>query len=204
MANYPVQIRRCGHIRVSGTQCGSPAIRGKEFCYYHQHDRLQSIEVHMESGRVGGEMVLPVLEDAHSIQMVVRQVMQLLLQRRIDRKDASLLLYSLQIASGNLKQMLAEKPKPTHVVVDLEKTEETPLGMTPWSDRNNGHDPEVEPALVAAVAAPCGSGSDASSKATQRKATDPVRLNYDVSGGREYATVPDGARVSENHHRGRG
>ena len=55
---------------------------------------------------------------------------------------AGLLLYALQIASGNLKTMQAEKAKPTQVVVELDKAAETPLGMTPWSATGQGHDLE--------------------------------------------------------------
>jgi hypothetical protein len=76
--------------------------------------------------------------------MVLRHVVQLMLQKRIDRKDAGLMLYALQIASGNLKQMQAEKPRPTQVVMDPEKVEETPIGMTPWSATGQGHDPDEE------------------------------------------------------------
>jgi hypothetical protein len=86
------------------------------------------------------QIVLPVFEDAHSIQTVIRQVVQLMLTRRIERKDAGLLLYALQIASGNLKLMQAEKAKPTQVVVEPDKATETPLGMTPWSATGQGHD----------------------------------------------------------------
>jgi hypothetical protein len=55
----------------------------------------------------------------------------------------------------HLKLMQAEKAKPTQVVVEPDKATETPLGMTPWSDKkglvrpdefedflwNNGPDP---------------------------------------------------------------
>ncbi len=51
-----------------------------------------------------------------------------------------MLLYALQIASGNLKMMQAEKAKPTQVVVEPDKAAETPLGMTPWSATGQGHD----------------------------------------------------------------
>src|SRR5208282_4712347 len=87
-----------------------------------------------------GSMVLPVFEDAHSIQTVIRQVVQLMLSRRIEHKDAGLLLYALQIASGNLKMMQLEKARPTQVVVEPDKAAETPLGMTPWSASGEGHD----------------------------------------------------------------
>jgi hypothetical protein len=51
------------------------------------------------------------------------------MQKRIERKTASLLLYGLQIASSNLKRIDQEKPQPDEIVTDPEDlsptTEET-------------------------------------------------------------------------------
>jgi hypothetical protein len=141
MATYPIEIRRCRHVKTKGTQCGSPALKGKELCFFHEQNQPREVELYIDGERYSdGTMVMPVFEDAHAIQTVIRQVVQLMLARRIDRKDAGLLLYALQIASGNLKLMQAEKAKPTQVVVEPEKAAETPLGMTPWSATGQGHD----------------------------------------------------------------
>jgi len=110
---------RCRHIKVNGTQCGSPAIRSKSFCYYHQQHRPILAECYSDGEYSTGEILLPVFEDAHSVQSVIRKVMQMLLQKRIERKTASLLLYALQIASSNLKRMELEKPQPEQVVIDV-------------------------------------------------------------------------------------
>jgi hypothetical protein len=143
MASYPIEIRRCRHVKSNGTQCGSPALKSKELCYYHEQNQPREVELYLDGERYcDGSIVLPVFEDAHSIQTVIRQVVQLMLSRRIDRKDAGVLLYALQIASGNLKTMQAEKAKPTQVVMEPEKAAETPLGMTPWSATGKGYDPD--------------------------------------------------------------
>jgi len=127
---------RCQHIKVSGTQCGSPALRSKNFCFYHQQNRPLTVECYSEQQYATGEIDLPVFEDAHSIQTVIRQVAQMVLQRRIERKTASLLLYALQIASSNLKRMEHEKPQPAEVVIDPETVSQTPIEPT-------DHDPKV-------------------------------------------------------------
>src|SRR5450755_4155874 len=124
---------RCQHIKVSGVQCGSPALRKNPFCFYHQQNRPLTVECYSEGQYATGEIVLPVFEDAHSIQTAIRQVVQMVLQRRIERKSASLLLYALQVASSNLKRMELEKPQPEQVVTDLatmdpETVSETPIG----------------------------------------------------------------------------
>ncbi len=111
---------RCRHIKISGTQCGSPALRNKIFCFYHHKDRPLPVECYSDIEYATGEINLPFFEDAHSIQAVIRQVVQMVLQKRLERKTASLLLYALQIASSNLKRMELEKPQPEQVVTDLE------------------------------------------------------------------------------------
>jgi hypothetical protein len=118
---------RCRHIKVNGTQCGSPAVRSKSFCFYHQQHRPIVAECYSDGEYSTGEILLPVFEDAHSVQSVIRQVMQMVLQKRIERKTASLLLYALQIASSNLKRMELEKPQPEQVVIDVV----TPLKYEP-------------------------------------------------------------------------
>src|SRR4029077_14333511 len=111
---------RCRHIKVKGTQCGSPALRSKNFCFYHQKDRPCPLPCYSDIEYATGEITLPFFEDAHSIQAVIRQVVQMVLQKRLQQKTASLLLYALQIASSNLKRMEIEKPQPEQVVTDLE------------------------------------------------------------------------------------
>ncbi len=143
MVRYPVEIRRCTHIKTSGAQCGSPSLKDKEFCYYHQENRTVPAEIYLDGETYCDHvMMLPPLEDAHAIQTMLQHV-QLMLQHRIDRKDAGLMLYALQIASGNLKQMQAEKPGPTQMVREPEKVGETPMGRTPWSAAGSGHDPDL-------------------------------------------------------------
>jgi hypothetical protein len=145
MPSYPIEIRRCQHIKTSGAQCGSPALRNDKICFYHKQNGTVPAELYIDGDRYcDSQIMIPPFEDAHSIQMVLRHVVQLMLQKRINPKDAGLMLYALQIASGNLKQMQAEKPRPTQVVMDPEKVEDTPMGMTPWSASGQGHDPEDE------------------------------------------------------------
>jgi hypothetical protein len=109
---------RCRHIKVNGTQCGSPALRNKNFCFYHQENRPWPVECYADDKYATGTITLPYFEDAHSIQSVIRQVVQMVMQKRIEQKTASVLLYALQIASSNLKRMEIEKPQPEQVVID--------------------------------------------------------------------------------------
>jgi hypothetical protein len=129
-----IAAARCQHIKVSGTRCGSPALRNKNFCFYHQQNRPWPVECYADDKYATGTITLPYFEDAHSIQNVIRQVVQMVMQKRIERKTASLLLYALQIASSNLKRMELEKPQPEQVVTDLEAMDLDTVSETPMAD----------------------------------------------------------------------
>lgn len=126
---------RCRHIKVNGTQCGSPALRDQNFCFYHHKERPWPVECYSDGEYATGDVILPYFEDAHSIQAVVRRVMQMLMQKRIERKTASLLLYALQIASSNLKRMDLEKPQPEQVVVDIDTESKMPIAALVVDER---------------------------------------------------------------------
>jgi hypothetical protein len=157
---------RCRHIKVNGIQCGSPALSNKNFCFYHQQDRPLKVPCYYEQEYPLGEIDLPLFEDAHSIQTVIRQVVQMVLQKRIELKTASLLLYALQIASSNLKRMELEKPQPEQVVVDVEidpkleipiaTREETVRETSAGEDieRSNEEDDDLTPGTIQACYRP--------------------------------------------------
>ena len=131
---------RCQHIRTSGTQCGSPALRNKTYCYYHQNWR--PVVVNLSEAGEPANFTLPILEDAHSIQFSIAQVMHQLMDKTIDSKTAGLMLYALQIASANLRQLNAEMPQPSQVVIDIDTVAETPLEVNPEASQTK---PESAP-----------------------------------------------------------
>ncbi len=132
MPLYPVNIRRCQHIKVNGTQCGSPALRDEPGCFYHMRWSRKNMQVDL-TVREQGIMMLPILEDANSVQVGLVEVMRLLATRQIDHRTAALMLYALQTAASNLKRMSLEPETPTHVVIDRKCVEQRPLGASAWS-----------------------------------------------------------------------
>jgi hypothetical protein len=96
-------MRNCEHIKVNGQFCGSPALRGRNYCYFHLADvgRRLRIVKNLEQLEFY-PLELPVLEDANSIQLAIMQVMEALVHGRINTKIAGQLLYGLQLASANL------------------------------------------------------------------------------------------------------
>src|SRR5579862_1891672 len=130
---YPASIPRCEHLKVNGTQCGSPALRRNHFCYFHKHWQETRIVLNANRARRGrAALDLPVLEDANSIQVSLMQVMRLILSGQLDPKTAGLLLYALQTASSNLGRTNFEPTIKTRVVIDPRTVDQTPLGEDPW------------------------------------------------------------------------
>jgi len=131
MSTYPLTIRRCQHIKVNGIQCGSPAKRDENYCYFHEECGVLCRQINMRFTE-HGIINLPTLEDANSIQLGLGEVMRLLVTHQIDHKIASLLLRALRTAATNVK-FLSLEPPPTQIVIDPKCVENRPLGATAWS-----------------------------------------------------------------------
>ena len=132
---FSLNIPRCRHLKVNGTQCGSPALKDHRFCYFHQQWHERKLVINSARARkVRGTFSLPVLEDANAIQLSVMQIMQLLLEGQIPQKTAGLLFYGLQIASSNLKHTNFEPETKNEIVIDPKKTAETRLGQPLWKN----------------------------------------------------------------------
>jgi hypothetical protein len=139
--NYP---DRCQHIKINGTQCGSPALRRQRFCFFHKRFQDERIRLARDRARHGtGTFILPVLEDANSIQMALMQVMRLLVTKQIEPETARLLLSALRTASSNLRH--AEfNPRYHKVVLSPQDAANTFLGEDVWDDDDFEEDEEEE------------------------------------------------------------
>src|SRR5579864_3701848 len=152
MASYP---DRCQHLKINGTQCGSPALRRNRFCFFHKRFQDERIRLSVDRARRGvATFVLPVLEDANAIQIALMQVMRLLISQQIDHKTASLLLYALQTASTNLRTTNF-KPFIHEVILDPRDVANTPLNSHVWDDEDfeENDDEEEETDADRAIAA---------------------------------------------------
>src|SRR5437667_6409671 len=129
---YEYRVPRCQRIKTNGTQCGSPALRNGEYCYFHYRWRMTTVDLSHSAHHVTTEFVLPVLEDADSIQITLGQIMRMIVCRQVDTKSAGLLLYGLQIASANLRRTRFE-PYHKDVTVDLFRVPERIIGDEAWS-----------------------------------------------------------------------
>jgi len=87
----------CQHIKPNGLRCKSPAMRRNAFCYFHS--KAHGIT------RTGSrdDLLLPIAEGHAAVQLAVHQIIQALLARQIDAKEAGIMLYGIQIASQHIK-----------------------------------------------------------------------------------------------------
>ncbi|MGB6679335.1 MAG: hypothetical protein WBE44_21740 [Terriglobales bacterium] len=146
MSLYPDSIPRCEHVKINGTQCGSPALKRNHFCYFHKRWQETRIVLNANRARRGrAALDLPVLEDANAIQVSLMQIMRLILSGQMDTKTAGLLLYALQTASSNLSRINFEPTVKTRVVIDPRTVDQTPLGEDPWR-REDFEEEEAEDA----------------------------------------------------------
>jgi hypothetical protein len=111
-------VPECRHIKTSGGKCGSPALRGKPYCYFHV--RLKQRAARPASPYLALE--LPALEDRGSIQIAISEVVSALADARIEPKRAGILLYALQIASSNARH--SEEIVSSNSVEEVVGTEE--------------------------------------------------------------------------------
>ena len=107
----------CRHIKTSGGKCGSPALRGQPFCYFHSRLRERTARLH----RAFEALELPPLEDRGAIQLAISEIVNAVANYRMDHKRAGVLLYALQIASHNAKN--SEEIVSSHAVSEVTRTE---------------------------------------------------------------------------------
>jgi hypothetical protein len=111
MSLYPGE--RCQHMKISGDRCGAPALRDHQFCRFHNCCRPATVDVSISAAVPPAPFLLPVLEDAPSIQLAITQVCEHLLEKRLDTKKAGVLLYAMQVASSNLGRLNDNKSQDT-------------------------------------------------------------------------------------------
>ncbi len=88
----------CRHIKANGLRCKSPALEGKNFCYFHSkfHTRVTGFMANY------ADLDLPLPEDSAAIMLSIARISAAILHRTLDPKRAGQLLFGLQIASQHI------------------------------------------------------------------------------------------------------
>ncbi len=128
-------VPRCQHVKVNGTQCGSPALRRRRLCYFHERIRREQSRIAAD-GSAKRRFDLPLLEDANSVQVALMKVIQMLGSGDMDHKTAGLILYALQTASVNLRNAEFEVDEVTDVVIDRDTVDATSIGGPQWFEED--------------------------------------------------------------------
>jgi hypothetical protein len=89
--------RLCTHIKVNGSRCESPALRGEVFCYFHQR-LFRGVRTPPQSRL----HPMAFLEDEESIQTSLMEIVNALVRNTIDFRRAQLILRALHIATKNV------------------------------------------------------------------------------------------------------
>ena len=94
-------FKECRFIKANGLKCGSPALRGSPFCYFHARTR---VVVPRRRRRPNEEPVnLPALSDPSGVLAVLNQVLQQVASNNMSPRRAGSLLYALQLAQKNFE-----------------------------------------------------------------------------------------------------
>jgi pyruvate/2-oxoglutarate dehydrogenase complex dihydrolipoamide acyltransferase (E2) component len=174
-------VPRCQHLKVNGTQCGSPALKRNRFCFFHKRFQEEQIKLNTDRARHGrASLYLPVLEDANSIQVSLMQIMRLLASRQIDSKIAGLLLYALQTASVNLHHTNFEPAHREAVVIDPRTIDQTCIGCDQWSEEDFPDEEETEEEKAEAAAEQAAEAAVAAQAAAKEKARHNAALGAEA------------------------
>ncbi|MGA8938189.1 MAG: hypothetical protein WB439_03410 [Acidobacteriaceae bacterium] len=91
----PIQL--CTHRFLDNHKCGSPALRGELYCYFHHPRRRPTSNRYERQSRRG--FTLPTPRSQREVQDAIGQITERLASNKIDVNRASVLLYGLQLAS---------------------------------------------------------------------------------------------------------
>jgi hypothetical protein len=136
-------VPRCQHVKINGTQCGSPALRRRRHCFFHERIRRERAKIAADTSAQRG-FDLPLLEDANSVQVALMKTIQMLGSGRLDHRTAGLILYALQTASVNLRNAEFEVRRVTEVVIDRDDVDRTCINGPQWYEED--FDDEVKEA----------------------------------------------------------
>jgi len=98
--SFPKRPSVCTHIKAAGQRCGSPALRGEFFCYFHTRiikGVQQRVDMRLDS--------MALLEDCESIQLSLMHVVDGLVKGTLDTNRAKLIIQALRIAARNAKNV---------------------------------------------------------------------------------------------------
>ena len=99
-----MQYAACHHLKEDGIYCGSPALSGRNYCYYHLN--LRGRRFRRAQARRRGEryrLHLPTLDNLRAVQVAIMEVLDAMAEGQLDSKSAGIMLYGIQQATVVLR-----------------------------------------------------------------------------------------------------
>ncbi len=93
-------VKICTHIKVTGVPCGSPALSGQKFCYFHQR-MIRGVPTPKHS-RIHP---MALLESEEAIQVALMETINALVRNHIDLRRAELIIKALNVAVKNASRV---------------------------------------------------------------------------------------------------
>src|SRR5271166_4098234 len=81
-------VRTCDHLKEDGVYCNSPALKGRNYCYFHLNIRGRRLNM-ARARALGPEQPLnvPFPEDMHAVQVTLFEVVSALAHKRIEERN---------------------------------------------------------------------------------------------------------------------
>jgi len=101
-----MSYKYCQHVRENGVFCKSPSLKGRNYCYYHARMRARRLAMaRAQAEKKAWHLDLPPLEDMHAVQSAISNVLEAIAAGAIDSKSGGLILYGLQQAANNVRDV---------------------------------------------------------------------------------------------------
>ncbi|MFY9684091.1 MAG: hypothetical protein WAU76_11095 [Candidatus Sulfotelmatobacter sp.] len=93
-------VKICIHVKVTGHPCGSPALRGESYCYFHQR-MIRGVPTPSKA-RIHP---MALIENEEAIQVALMETINAIVRNQIDLQRANLLIRALSIAVRNARRV---------------------------------------------------------------------------------------------------
>ena len=139
-----MRLSLCEHLKIGGGRCGSPAMRGQRYCYYHAgaHRELPPADLLAALRCPGHEKDFRVREHHHPVAsaMVQRGFLQLvhaIIHNEIDARRAKLMLASLHRVTQNVSSVEEGESVAAEAIARSARAQGHALGAVPQGTRDS-------------------------------------------------------------------
>ena len=172
-----MQYVTCHHVKEEGTYCGSPALRDRQYCYYHLMQRGRRLRrARALRDNVPYRLEIQSLDNLYAVRAALTEIAQALASGQLDPRTAGKLLYAIQQVSATNRRI--EQMEAAQLEQRKEEKEGVPQvrhllpNLGPDDDSRIQEYPEFEKEFRI----PPGADLDAETDAALRKADEEAEL----------------------------